>query len=144
MINIPLSSLPSPAEKNLPGPCPWVTTPCWSFFCTTSAARGDKPTMSGDQKTAQFHLTTIKLTWDQAQFSFRFVITFRRVKAKRNVWEPLKLGLISGYYKIGHFRVLKTLTLKTRLSAKPLLHWTWVLLAWEKKTCICISMASHL
>ena len=43
MINIPLSSLPSPAEKNLPGPCPWVTTPCWSFFCTTSAARGDKP-----------------------------------------------------------------------------------------------------
>ena len=62
MINILLSSLPSPAEKNLPGPCPWVTTPCWSFVCTTSAARGDKPTMSGDQKTAQFHLTTIKLT----------------------------------------------------------------------------------
>ena len=48
------------------------------------------------------------MTWDQAQFSFRFVITFwqaRRnenrgpilaVAVRENVWELLKLGLISG------------------------------------------------
>ena len=38
-----------------------------------------------------------KITWDQAQFSFRFVMTF--VAVRENVWGPLKLGLISGYYK---------------------------------------------
>ena len=38
------------------------------------------------------------LTWDQAQFSFRQArrISAVAVRAK-NVWEPLKLGLISGY-----------------------------------------------
>ena len=32
------------------------------------------------------------LTWDQALFSFRF-----EKYITENVWEPLKLGLISGY-----------------------------------------------
>ena len=46
------------------------------------------------------------LTWDQALFSFRFVNNIPAGMAKRteilavavreNVWEPLKLGLISG------------------------------------------------
>ena len=51
-----------------------------------------------------------KLTWDQALFSFRFENYIPAGKAKRkisisavavreNVWEPLKLGLISGYPK---------------------------------------------
>ena len=45
------------------------------------------------------------ITWDQAQFSFRFVITFRRARQNEavaiieNVLEPLELGLISGYDK---------------------------------------------
>ena len=33
---------------------------------------------------------TFWITWDQAQFSFRFE------NIRENVWEPLKLGLISG------------------------------------------------
>ena len=47
------------------------------------------------------------VTWDQAQFLFRFANNIPAGKAKRkeilavavleNVWEPLKLGLISGY-----------------------------------------------
>ena len=48
------------------------------------------------------------VTWDQALFSFRFENYILAGKAKRkqtnfsgavreNVWEPLKLGLISGY-----------------------------------------------
>ena len=48
------------------------------------------------------------VTWDQALFSFRFENYIPAGKAKRkqtnfssavreNVWEPLKLGLISGY-----------------------------------------------
>ena len=55
------------------------------------------------------HPSHPKVTWDQDQFSFRFVITFRRarrnenkilaVAVRENVWEPLKLGLISGYSK---------------------------------------------
>ena len=36
------------------------------------------------------------LTWDQAQFSFRFVNNIP-VAVRENVWEPLKFGLISGY-----------------------------------------------
>ena len=36
------------------------------------------------------------LTWDQAQFSFRFVNNIP-VAVREDVWEPLKLGLISGY-----------------------------------------------
>ena len=46
------------------------------------------------------------VTWDQALFSFRFENYIPASKAKRkvilavavreNVWEPLKLGLISG------------------------------------------------
>ena len=44
------------------------------------------------------------VTWDQALFSFRFENYIPAGKAKisavaviENVWEPLKLGLISGY-----------------------------------------------
>ena len=46
------------------------------------------------------------VTWDQALFLFRFENNIPAGKAKRailavavreNVWEPLKLGLISGY-----------------------------------------------
>ena len=50
-----------------------------------------------------FNMTNI--TWDQAQFSFRFVITFRRARQNEavaiieNVLEPLELGLVSGYDK---------------------------------------------
>ena len=47
---------------------------------------------------------TMSLTWDQAPFSCRFVNNIPAGKAKllavgdrQNVWEPLKLGLISGY-----------------------------------------------
>ena len=45
------------------------------------------------------------ITWDQAQFSFRFVITFQRARQNEavaiieNVLEPLELGLVSGYDK---------------------------------------------
>ena len=48
----------------------------------------------------------VVLTWDQALFSFRFENYIPAGMAKRilavavdreNVWEPLKLGLISGY-----------------------------------------------
>ena len=45
-------------------------------------------------------------------------------------------------WSIGHFRVPKNLTFKTRLSAKPLL-WKWVLFASQLKITF-ISMASHL
>ena len=44
------------------------------------------------------------LTWDQALFSFRFEnyipagkTKISAVAVRENVWEPLKLGLISGY-----------------------------------------------
>ena len=42
------------------------------------------------------------VTWDQARFSFRFENYIRAGKAiflavRENAWEPLKLGLISGY-----------------------------------------------
>ena len=51
------------------------------------------------------------LTWDQALFSFRFEnyipagkaktkIPILAVAVRENVWEPLKLGLISGYFLI--------------------------------------------
>ena len=50
-----------------------------------------------------------KVTWDQALFSFRFENNIPEGKAKRkeilavavreNLWESLKLGLISGYQK---------------------------------------------
>ena len=54
-------------------------------------------------------MSAFGLTWDQALFSFRFENYIPVGKAKRkerpisavavreNVWEPLKLGLISGY-----------------------------------------------
>ena len=50
-------------------------------------------------------LPSFDVTWDQAQFLFHFVNNIPVGKAKRvvavavreNVWEPLKLGLISGY-----------------------------------------------
>ena len=45
-------------------------------------------------------------------------------------------------FTIGHFRVPKILTFKTRLSAKPFL-WKWVLFSWQHKV-IFISMALHL
>ena len=43
--------------------------------------------------------STYNLTWDQALFSFRFenYIPAGTVAVRENVWEPLKLGLISGY-----------------------------------------------
>ena len=45
-------------------------------------------------------LTSVNLTWDQALFSFRFVNNIPAgmvaVAVRENVWEPLKLGLISG------------------------------------------------
>ena len=44
---------------------------------------------------ASLQWDTLSLTWDQAQFSFRFVNNIPA--GKENVWEPLKLGLISGY-----------------------------------------------
>ena len=44
--------------------------------------------------------------------------------------------------KIAPLQVSKTLIIKTRLSAKPLL-WKWVLFAWELKV-VFISIASHL
>ena len=40
------------------------------------------------------------LTWDKALFSFRFenyIPAGKTVAVRVNVWEPLKLGLISGY-----------------------------------------------
>ena len=37
------------------------------------------------------------LTWDQAVFSFRFENYIPAVAVRDNVWESLKLGLISGY-----------------------------------------------
>ena len=47
--------------------------------------------------------TREQVTWDQALFSFRFENYIPAGKAKisavavrENVWEPLKLGLISG------------------------------------------------
>ena len=45
-------------------------------------------------------------------------------------------------FSIGHLRVAKTLTFKTRPSAQPFL-WKWVLFAWEWKI-ISISKAEHL
>ena len=45
-------------------------------------------------------------------------------------------------WRIGHFRVPKTLLFKRRLRAKPLL-WKWGLFAWELKI-IFISVVSHL
>ena len=33
-------------ERNLPVPSPWVSIPCWSALCTTSAARGASPTQN--------------------------------------------------------------------------------------------------
>ena len=50
--------------------------------------------------------------------------------------------LTKKFYKIGHFRVPKTLTFKMRLGAQPFL-WKWVLFAWEWKM-IFISKAEHL
>jgi len=41
------------------------------------------------------------ITWDRAQFSFRFVIT----AVRENVWELLKLGRISGYISHGQLAV---------------------------------------
>ena len=63
-------------------------------------------------------VTSPNLTWDQPLFSFRFENYIPVGKAKRkespilavavreNVWEPLKLGLISGYTLL----IKKTLT----------------------------------
>ena len=42
---------------------------------------------------------SLRLTWDQALFSFRFE-NYIPVAVRENVWEPLKLGLISGYIAI--------------------------------------------
>ena len=42
---------------------------------------------------------SVTLTWDQALFSFRFENNGGQGEMKiENVWEPLKLGLISGYF----------------------------------------------
>ena len=46
------------------------------------------------------HGTIRNVTWDQALFSFRFendIPAGKTVAVRENVWEPLKLGLISGY-----------------------------------------------
>ena len=43
------------------------------------------------------------LTWDQALFSFRFenyIPAGKAIPVRENVWEPLKLGLISGYIRL--------------------------------------------
>ena len=59
--------------------------------------------------------TTLDLNWDQALFSFRFENYIPEGKVKQvsgpilavaireNVWEPLKLGLISGYPGLNFF-----------------------------------------
>ena len=55
--------------------------------------------MSSPSALAFLSRSTI-LTWDQAQFSFHFVNNIpagKAVAVTENVWEPLKLGLISGY-----------------------------------------------
>ena len=51
--------------------------------------------------------SALRSTWDQVLFSFRFENNIPAGKAKRkavavreNVWEPLKLGLISGYLEV--------------------------------------------
>ena len=43
-------------------------------------------------------IVAFQITWDQAQFSFRFVNKPLAVAVRDNVWEPLKLGLTSGYF----------------------------------------------
>ena len=64
------------------------------------------PPPPGGGSAAKFYpeSSALRLTWDQAVFSFRFENNIPVGKAKRkavavreNVWEPLKLGLISRY-----------------------------------------------
>ena len=71
-------------------------------------------------------LTFFSVTWDQALFSFRFenYIPAGKAKAVReNVWEPLKLGLISGYFLGVWYATSSRIALVTR-GVLPLMVYT--------------------
>ena len=53
------------------------------------------------QRIPEYRGAACDVTWDQALFSFRFenyIPAGKAVAVRENVWEPLKLGLISGYW----------------------------------------------
>ena len=52
--------------------------------------------INGKHDSSRFSIPEL-LTWDQALFSFRFENYILAVAIRENVWELLKLGLISGY-----------------------------------------------
>ena len=71
-------------------------------------------------------LAFFSVTWDQALFSFRFenYIPAGKAKAVReNVWEPLKLGLISGYFLGVWYATSSRIALVTR-GVLPLMVYT--------------------
>ena len=99
----------------------WMHKKC-TFYVQNSGSKGKKCFKPG--RIVVHWWTSLNITiWKQPALP-----SYREVPKKT---EP-ESKLTKKFYKIGHFRVPKSLTLKMRLGAQPFL-WKWVLFAWEWK-----------
>ena len=99
----------------------WMHKKC-TFYVQNSVSKGKKCFKPGE--IAVHWWTSLNMTiWKQPALA-----SYREVPKKT---EP-ESKLTKKFYKIGHFRVPKSLTFKMRLGAQPFL-WKWVLFAWEWK-----------
>ena len=99
----------------------WMHKKC-TFYVQNSVSKGKKCFKPG--RIVVHWWTSLNITiWKQPALP-----SYREVPKKT---EP-ESKLTKKFYKIGHFRVPKSLTLKMRLGAQPFL-WKWVIFAWESK-----------